>query len=162
MNLGGVLLITALAGLPAGICQEIKEPDLVVYEKLFGAVASWSNRPPEEGQSQPVPKEVLNLTDEEWESVKVVSEDWVAVRTKIDEVIRALVFDLRLAAAGDEPTDELRDRLRDIERRRGQAAAEYVDRLRAALGARFEDVQSFLESKGTGPLFPQAPRGIAR
>lgn len=115
----------------------------------------------------PDPKEVLGLGDAEWTSLRAIADEFSARVRAFDIATGSLVFDLRLAVAGEEDTSALRRQLDARSAIRERMVGQYVDRMLMELRARFLEVEKFVSSRASGQFFPVryadgAPRPAAR
>jgi hypothetical protein len=141
--------------------------DSAVYRAFFREAAVHAGPPsksePSTLNGEPtdlVPQSMQNamgITDREAKAVVDAAAGCDDEINALETSARALVFESRLRAANDEkPSDDLTERLREVEARRVGIIMRHVDRLKASLdAARFKVVEDYIRSRrNDGVFFP--------
>jgi hypothetical protein len=172
------LAFIAFSFLPSLFCQESPAPDVVdsaVYRAFFLEAAhqtvsahtvSKTGAVMLNGQPagliqpkliQPAIHDALGITDQEGQTVIDASAGCEGDLNTLDNDARALIFESRLLAANEEkPSDVVAARLKELDAKRIQIVLDYVQRMKASLGAeRSKIVDDYIRAHAnTGTFFP--------
>jgi len=109
-------------------------------------------------------QDTLGVTDQEAQSVLTASAGCEQELGSLADSARALVFESRLLAANEEkPSEDIANRLKELDTKRTQIILSHLQRMKDLLGAeRFKIVDNYIHTHaGNGGFFPSgAPRKL--
>jgi hypothetical protein len=158
------LAFIALGSLSRLACQTSDPPaiDSDVYLSFFREAAYQTveiNGEPTD-LVQPSIQDAIGIEEREGQAVLEAAADCEGEIKLLEVNARALVFESRLRAANEEkPSDDLANRLKELDARRIQIILSTVQRLKASLGPeRFKVVDDYIRAHANGEPFFHVPR----
>jgi len=139
-------LVMLACALP-GLCQYVPARPASEYGRFFAQAAQMS-RVPTDQLTVPTIQDVLGLNAEEMKIVNAIATDYVE---KIQAVapVSHLVFEARMRTieSGEDSSEWLAQRLKEVDERVDQVVAQHVEKLKAALGEEgFQRVEKYVHS----------------